>query len=50
LFDSGASQHMSLYCDLLQDFVNIVPKPITTTDKHTFQAIGKGNIMILLPN
>jgi hypothetical protein len=41
---------MSSYRDLFQDFVNIVPKPITTADKHTFEATGKGNIMITLPN
>jgi len=50
LFDSGASRHMSSYRDLFQDFVSITPKPITTADKHTFEAIGKGNIMIVLPN
>ncbi|KAG2750878.1 hypothetical protein P692DRAFT_201710311, partial [Suillus brevipes Sb2] len=50
LLDSGASRHMSSYRDLFQDFVNIVPKPITTADKHTFEATGKGNIMITLPN
>ncbi|KAG2335543.1 hypothetical protein BDR05DRAFT_898260, partial [Suillus weaverae] len=46
LFDSSASRHMSSYRDLFQDFVNIPPKPITTADKHTFEATGKGNILI----
>ncbi|KAG1829036.1 hypothetical protein DFJ58DRAFT_661060, partial [Suillus subalutaceus] len=50
LLDSGASRHMSSYRDLFQDFVNITPKPITTADKHTFEATGKGDIMITLPN
>jgi len=50
LFDSGASRHMLSYRDLFQDFVNITPKPITTADKHTFEATGKGNILITLPN
>ncbi|KAG1819659.1 uncharacterized protein BJ212DRAFT_1267786, partial [Suillus subaureus] len=50
LLDSGALRHMSSYHDLFQDFVNIMLKHITTTDKHTFKATGKGNIMITLPN
>lgn len=50
LLDSGASRHMSSYRDLFQDFVNIPPKPITTADKHTFEAIGKGNLLIAIPN
>ncbi|KAG2119731.1 uncharacterized protein F5147DRAFT_536892, partial [Suillus discolor] len=50
LFNSGASHHMSLYKGLFQDFVSIMPKPITMADKHTFQATGKGNIEIFLPN
>jgi len=50
LFDSGTSRHMSSYLNLFQDFINITPKPITTADKHTFKATGKGNILITLPN
>ncbi|KAG2078559.1 hypothetical protein BDR04DRAFT_939513, partial [Suillus decipiens] len=50
LLDSGASRHMSSYKDLFQDFVSIMPKPITTADKHTFEAIGKGSLLITLPN
>ncbi|KAG2085238.1 uncharacterized protein F5147DRAFT_522777, partial [Suillus discolor] len=50
LFDSGASRHMSSYRDLFQDFVSITPKPITTADRHTFEATGKRNIQITLPN
>ncbi|KAG2114729.1 uncharacterized protein F5147DRAFT_559718, partial [Suillus discolor] len=50
LFNSGASRHMSSYRDLFQDFISIAPKPITTVDRHTFEAMGKGNIQITLPN
>ncbi|KAG2117136.1 uncharacterized protein F5147DRAFT_531746, partial [Suillus discolor] len=41
---------MSSYRELFHDFVSISPNPITTVDKHTFEAISKGNIMIQLPN
>jgi hypothetical protein len=50
LLDSGASRHMSSHKDLFQDFVSITPKPITMVDKHTFEAISKGSLLITLPN
>ena len=50
LYDSGASCHMSPYCNHLEDYVQIAPKPITAADKHYFQAIGKGNLQIKIPN
>jgi len=50
LFDSSASRHMSSYCDHFTNFKSIVPKAITAADKHTFEAIGKGDLTILIPN
>ena len=50
LFDSGASRHMSSYRDHFLNFKSIVPKAITAADKHTFEAIGKGDLTILIPN
>ena len=50
LFDSGASRHMSSYCDHFTNFKSIVPKAITAANKHTFEAIGKGDLTILIPN
>ncbi|KAG2101096.1 uncharacterized protein F5147DRAFT_581825 [Suillus discolor] len=50
LFNSGASRHMSSYQDLFKCFVSITPKPITRADRYTFEAIGKQNIQITLPN
>ena len=50
LFDSGASHHMSSYCDHFTNFKSIVPKAITAADKHTFEAIRKGDLTILIPN
>jgi len=50
LLDSGASRHMLSHKDLFQDFVSITPKPITMADKHTFEAISKGSLLITLPN
>ena len=50
LFDSGASHHMSSYCNHFTNFKSSVPKAITAADKHTFEAIGKGDLTILIPN
>ena len=32
------------------NFKSIIPKAITAADKHTFEAIRKGNLTILIPN
>ena len=50
LLDSGASRHMSLYHDQFTNFKSIAPKSITTADKHTFEAIRKGDLTTYLPN
>jgi hypothetical protein len=34
----------------LEDFVSIVPKAIAAADKQYFQATGKGNLRIKIPN
>lgn len=50
LYDSGASQHMSPYRDRFINFKSISPHPIQAADKHTFEAIGRGDLPIELPN
>ena len=50
LYDSGASRHMSPYQDHFEDYVPIVLKSITAAEKQYFQAIGKGNLQIKIPN
>ena len=50
LYDSGASHHMLPYEDHFKNYVSIAPKPITAADKCYFQAIGKGNLQIKIPN
>ena len=50
LYDSGASQHISLACTCFVDFVTIPPKPIQSADNCTFNAISRGNLYIHLPN
>ena len=50
LYDSGASRHMSPYRDHFENYVPIAPKSITAADKRYFQAIGKGDLRIKIPN
>jgi transposase InsO family protein len=50
LYDSGASRHMSGFRHKFIDLVTIEPVPITAADKRTFEAIGKGKLIIYLPN
>lgn len=50
LYNSRASQHMSPYREQFKNYVSIVPKSITAADKCYFQAIGKGDLCIKLPN
>ena len=50
LYDSGASQHMSSARTHFVNFVTIPPKPIWSVDNHTFNAIGRGNLHVHLPN
>ena len=50
LYDSGASRHMTAYRNRLENYVSIVPKPIAAADKRFFQATGKGNLRIKIPN
>ena len=50
LYDSGASRHMSPYRDHFENYTPIPPKPITAADKRFFQAIGKGDLRIKIPN
>jgi len=50
LYDSGASQHMSPYRHRFLNFKSISPHPIQAADKRTFDAIGRGDLPIEVPN
>jgi hypothetical protein len=50
LYDSGATRHMSGFLRKFFNFVKIEPVPITAADKRTFQATGKGDMYIHIPN
>ena len=50
LYDSGATRHMSGFFHKFINFVRVDPVPITTADKRTFQATGKGDMYVNIPN
>ena len=50
LSDSGASWHMSPYKHKFINYVPIQKKVLTTANSGTFDAIGKGNMYIVMPN
>lgn len=50
LYDSGATRHMSGFRHRFLNYVEIEPVPILAADKRTFNATGKGNMYIYLPN
>ena len=50
LYNSGASCHMSPYRKKMENYIPIAPKLITAADKWYFQAIGKGDLCIQVPN
>ena len=50
LFDSSATRHMTLHKHLLENYRQISPKSINAANKHTFNAIGQGDVCITIPN
>ena len=50
LYDSGTTRHMTGFYHRLINYVDTDPIPIKTADKRTFQATGKGDMYIYLPN
>ena len=50
LYDSGALHHMLPYCDHFKKYMSITPKSTTAIDRQYFQAIGKGDLQIIIPN
>jgi hypothetical protein len=50
LYDSGTTKHLSPYLKSFLNFQEIDPKPISAANKSEFNAIGKGDILIEVPN
>ena len=50
LYDSGASRHMSPYKHKFINFIPIQRKVLTAADGGHFEAVGKGDMHISMPN
>ena len=50
LYDSGATRHMLGFFHKFTNFITINLIPITADDKQTFQATGKGDMYVNVPN
>lgn len=50
LYDSGATRHMSGFRHRFINYTETEPVPVLAADKRTFNANGKGDMYIYLPN
>jgi len=50
LYDSGCTNHISPYHDRFENFENIVPRHFCAANKQSFSTIGKGELVIDIPN
>lgn len=50
IVDTGASCHFTSERKLMKNFISIKPQKITVVDGHQFNATGRGNLEITLPN
>lgn len=46
IIDSGASRHLTTQCELLRDYISIVPTSITIGNGKDITAIGQANISL----
>jgi len=50
VYDSGCTSHISPYQNDLENFIEILLKPFRAANKQNFQAVGKGEMVIDIPN
>ena len=50
LYNSGCTNHISPYRDLFENFQSITPRHFRAANKQTFSTVGKGDIVIDIPN
>ena len=50
LYNSGTTWHISPYRNLFNNYVEIPPKSLSAANKWKFAAIGKGDMVIEVPN
>jgi len=50
LYNSGCTNHMTPYCNTLENFTSIKPKSFHAANQQNFQALSKGEMTIEVPN
>jgi hypothetical protein len=50
LYDSGTTHHISPYREMFENLVDILPKTFNATNQQKFDAVGKGDMVIEVPN
>ena len=50
LYDSGCTQHISPNCNQFEKFQDIPPKAFCAANKQSFSAVGKGKLVIDIPD
>jgi Pol polyprotein, beta-barrel domain len=50
VYDSGCTTHITPYRDAVQNFVKISPRMFQAANKHSFRAVGMGEMTIDVPN
>ena len=50
LYNSGTTCHISPYCDMFTNYTPTPPKYLNAANKRKFVAIGKGDMVIKVPN
>jgi hypothetical protein len=50
VFNSGTTTHISPYRESFSTFETIPPQPLCAANKESFSAIGKGEVILDLPN
>ena len=50
VYDSGCTRHISPYHRHLEDYTEIPPKIFRAANKESFKAVGKGELVIDVPN
>jgi len=50
LYDSGTTRHISPYRDMFINYTEIPPKAFNAANKQQFEAVGKGEMIIEIPN
>jgi len=50
LYDSGCTNHISPYRNKFENFERTSPRPFKAANKQTFSTIGKGDLVVNVPN